>query len=65
MIQYICDRCGKKVSKVTSLFTVSITPPEVWNYYDSLITYYDGDLHFCSDCMKKINECIEELGRTE
>jgi len=64
MVKYYCDRCGKGRRKV-ELFTVTIEPPEVRSYNSSLAIYYDGDLHFCDDCMKKINDCIEELGRND
>ena len=64
MVKYYCDRCGREREKY-EMFSVTIIPPEVWPYYESLITYYSGELHFCIDCMKKINECIDELGRKE
>ena len=64
MVKYYCDRCGKTRGRV-ELFTVTVTPPEVWDYNDSLIMYFDGNLHFCRECMKKINDCIDELGRSD
>lgn len=64
-IKYFCDRCGKEIRKHAQPFTVTVKPPEVWAYSDPMAEYYEGDLLFCSDCMKKIIECIEELGRKE
>ncbi len=64
MVEYRCDRCGKKREKY-ELFVVTIIPPEVWEFCDYLVQYKCGEFHFCTDCMKKINECIDELGRNE
>ncbi len=49
MIQYKCDRCKRIIQIYEKMFTVKITPPTI-------------ELHFCIDCMDKINECIDELG---
>lgn len=66
MLKYICDRCGKALlNSPQSVFKVTIEPPEVWDWDDRLVTYTYGEMHFCTDCMKKINECIDELGRHE
>ena len=46
-------------------FVVMIEPPRIFRFVSNLITYYTGELHFCDDCMGKINECITELGRSE
>lgn len=63
-VQYKCDRCGI-IMKPEMTFTVEIEPPTVFRYYRDLATYYVGTMHFCSDCMGKIYECIDELGRNE
>lgn len=62
MVKYFCDRCGKERGQY-ELFTVTITPPKIWSYSDPMAEYYEGGLHLCSNCMEKINECIDELGR--
>lgn len=64
-IKYFCDRCGREGKQYEQLFTVTIASPKVWAYSDPMAEYYEGDLHFCTDCMKKIIDCIEELGRKE
>ena len=40
------------------MFTVTITPPEVWAYSDPMAEYYEGDLHFCTKCMQEITNFI-------
>ena len=62
MVKYYCDRCGREREKY-ELFAVTIILPEVWGFRDDLVQYKCGEFHFCTDCMKKINECIDELGR--
>ena len=64
MVKYFCDRCGREREKY-ELFTVTIIPPKVLEYRDGLVQYKWGEFHFCTDCMEKINDCIEELGRNE
>lgn len=44
---------------------MTVTPPKVWAYSDPMAEYYEGDLHFCRDCMEKIDDCIKELGRND
>lgn len=65
MTLYKCNRCGHIVKEPLEVFTVNVTPPEIWRWDDPLAKYYCGDLHFCTSCMGKIQECIEELGRSE
>lgn len=66
MIQYKCDRCGKFLkSSPDEYFVITITPPEIWTYFKGPVKYYSGDMHFCTDCMEKISECINELGRND
>ena len=62
MILHKCDRCGKEMPPERS-FTIEIEPPSVFRYCSDLAIYYAGPMHFCEDCMGKINECIDELGR--
>ena len=66
MILFKCDRCGKLIKTPLDkhIFTVYVTHPESSDekYYEK---YYDCVRHFCTDCMDKIQECIEELGRAE
>lgn len=57
MIKYFCDRCGRGRGKY-ELFTVTVTPPEVWAYSDPMAEYYEGDLHFCTKCMQEITNFI-------
>lgn len=64
MIEYKCDRCGKRISADwRRVFTVEFKPPEIWNYTGKLMEYPAGEYHFCEGCIEKIQECIEELGR--
>lgn len=60
MVKYYCDRCGRGKGGV-ELFAVTIIPPEVWGFRDDLAKYEYGEFHFCTDCMKKIYECMNEL----
>ena len=60
MILFKCDRCGKLMKTPLDNFTVTITPPEFRKF-----GYYEGDMHFCADCMDKLQLCIEELGRSK
>lgn len=67
MIEYKCDRCGKYISTDwRRVFTVEFKPPEIWNCTAKLIglEYPAGDFHFCEGCVRKLQECIEELGRS-
>ena len=59
MIKYLCDRCKRDISS-DQFFKVRIEPPEVWIYGDPLVEYEYGEFQFCSRCMKKLMECIEE-----
>ena len=61
MIIFRCDRCGKLMRDgVLSMFTIDITPPEI-----RLLKHPAGHMHLCEECMDKIMECIQELGRSE
>ena len=68
MIEYKCDRCGKNISADwRRVFTVEFKPPQIWSYTGKLIglEYPDGEYHFCEECVGKLQECIEELGRSK
>ena len=65
MITYKCDRCGRSVTDDATYFTVQIAPPRVWAFEDGMVSYKTGLLHFCTNCMGKIYECMNELGRSE
>ena len=65
MIIYKCDRCGKVFDDGRSLFKVDIKHPEVYEVLDYTVKYCYGTLHFCTDCMRKVGECVEELGRND
>ena len=64
-VQYKCDRCGKIIKSESECFVVTMEPPKIWTYFEGPVKYYSGDMHFCQNCMGKINECIDELGRKE
>lgn len=65
MILYKCNRCGKILKNESECFVVKFKPPEVWTYFEGPIKYFAGTMHFCQNCMDKLNECIDELGRSD
>ena len=65
MIVYKCDRCGKILSTDQhNIFAVEVIPPKVWTYFEGPIKYPSGEYHFCANCIEKIMECVDELGRS-
>lgn len=67
MIKYICDRCGLTLRDDNVGFTVEIEPPSYYTAFgfDPNKNRYEKPMHLCADCMEKVIECIDELGRTE